>query len=493
LYTCSLSQISYSFLSTEQFLSLQEDLVQGKKSLEAHYFDFTCDFRSEHISKELMQGFVKIMSSTNDQWLLPLVCQFISMTLEDNPEQTSQLFSISLNRAFLRLFQCNITIVTDIILNAYSAIVCGLSVGQKRIIANSGVWPALMAYLNHLDSKIVLLAELAMTELVKDRAGEDYASFIEGNYFEELVRKYPPPPVRVTLEIPFVTHSEYKSEDFEGLGCTWCDIAARCSSWILFSIIVLIQECDHTTRCWQSPFPTCLSISEGLHPIRSCASSLSPFLRVSLPPQTFQTESREIYCSLTLINKYPSMDLTTSLPFALLSFSLLISIRFASLETKLPISTSSLTVRSLVFVMHRFLLNEIGGFVKGGTLRVAVALRAEAGEVEELMAQSVSHVIVTAAGPFPLPECCLPFITQRNEQVKTAEPALAKDALEQLTKLACCRGLLLLASHSTHSRSFPSQPRDAALRRVPSLRYSSQGRYTHVGLRRSSALSRHTS
>jgi hypothetical protein len=171
------------------------------------------------------------------------------MALEYNPDRTCQLFSISLNGAFFRRLRCGGTLVTPAVIKGYHIIFRGLSVTEKRIIADSGAWPALISLLDHRSCDVVEGAGWAMGRVTEGRAGEDYAQFVEGNFFDELLKKIPPHPVRATVKIPFVEYTECVSEDFEGLGCIWCDIAAHSFLWLFFSVMVLIQECRHTTRC----------------------------------------------------------------------------------------------------------------------------------------------------------------------------------------------------------------------------------------------------
>jgi hypothetical protein len=187
-----LSNFLFSSFSTEQFPTMEKFLFQYNTILEAHKYDL--DFKSKHVSKELLQQFVNIMSSRNDHCLLSLICQFISMVLETNPDHAIQLFSISLHRAFFSIFRCGGTLVTQTVVNAYSVIVRGLSLVHKRMIEDSGAWPALIALLDHRSSEVVNHVGQAMTTLVAGRVGEHYESFIHNGYFEPLIRALSPPP-----------------------------------------------------------------------------------------------------------------------------------------------------------------------------------------------------------------------------------------------------------------------------------------------------------
>jgi hypothetical protein len=108
--------------------------------------------------------------------------------------------------------------------NASHSIVRGLSGVQRPIIAASGVWSALFALLDQQSSGVVEAAIQTMTNLVYESKGEKYERIIEVNFFDELVKKYPPPPVRAKLKIPFVADTECASHDFEGFDYMWCGI-----------------------------------------------------------------------------------------------------------------------------------------------------------------------------------------------------------------------------------------------------------------------------
>jgi hypothetical protein len=110
---------------------MKEGLTQYSKILEARKTDI--NFKSMHVSKELVQQFGNLLSSKNEDCLFSVLCHFISNVLESNPDQTRQLFSISLNSAFLRIFRCGGTIVTPGVMTAYNTIVGGFCVMQKRL------------------------------------------------------------------------------------------------------------------------------------------------------------------------------------------------------------------------------------------------------------------------------------------------------------------------------------------------------------------------
>jgi hypothetical protein len=108
-------------------------------------------------------------------------------------DRTRQLFSLFLNRSFLRILCCGGAIVTDSIVDAYSKCVQTFSVEQKRMIADSGAWPILIALLRHENASVVNAASEAMQDLAGDCDGEDYARFIEEDLFGQILKNIPSP------------------------------------------------------------------------------------------------------------------------------------------------------------------------------------------------------------------------------------------------------------------------------------------------------------
>jgi hypothetical protein len=69
---------------------MEECLFQFKKILEARKLDV--DFKSKHVSKELLQLFVKFLSSRNDEYMFSFICRTMDLALRQpatwlDPEQ----------------------------------------------------------------------------------------------------------------------------------------------------------------------------------------------------------------------------------------------------------------------------------------------------------------------------------------------------------------------------------------------------------------------
>jgi hypothetical protein len=214
------SGFNFTFsVSSEQSPTITDGLTQGTETLEAHERDK--DFRSESITKELVQQFIKILSSTDHKSSSSMLAQYLIASLKSIHSRTRLLFSLSLNRSFVRIMCCGGSLVTGSLVSAYSALIFSASVEQKRIVAESGAWPILIALLPHESAEVVKFACMAMRHLLHDRDGEDYGVFIENGLFDELVKLFPRPPEPVTVDIHFAPETECHSEGFAAVGCTW--------------------------------------------------------------------------------------------------------------------------------------------------------------------------------------------------------------------------------------------------------------------------------
>jgi hypothetical protein len=198
---------------------MQDGLPQGTRFIKTHRDE--ANFNQGPISRELVHHFIKLFSSKAHDLCFSTICTHLSAWLYFDSRRIRPFFSVSLNRAFLRVMSCGCTPTSDSVVSTYKTCVAALSVSQKRIIVDSGTWSALINLLNtdrEGDADVMIGT---MELLLKGRSGEDYARFVEDGYFEQLMKQFPPLPEYVAVEIPFIAGAESRSADFTSLGMTW--------------------------------------------------------------------------------------------------------------------------------------------------------------------------------------------------------------------------------------------------------------------------------
>jgi hypothetical protein len=146
------------------------------------------DFTSKHVSRELVQLFIKILFMKNMDPFFSMISRYFTMSVGMTEDKTPQLFSMSLNLSFLRLLCCGTTPVTAAAAEAYCSVIDKLSVEQKRQIVDSGAWTVLTTLLHNANETVVISIDGAMMHLVKNRNGEDYARFVEEDLFDRLIK-----------------------------------------------------------------------------------------------------------------------------------------------------------------------------------------------------------------------------------------------------------------------------------------------------------------
>jgi hypothetical protein len=180
----------FSFVSSEQFPTIQDGLLQRTIFFEAHEYDF--DLQSNPMSMELVKQFIKLLSSKGDEFCFLNIYKYISVYLNTLSNKMHQFFSLSLNHSLLRIMCCCDTVTTDIVVT-YSSAISGLQVDQYRIVADSGAWLVLVTLFAHKNNDIASAAGKAIMRLVWDRKGEDYARFVEEDLFGQLMKHLPSP------------------------------------------------------------------------------------------------------------------------------------------------------------------------------------------------------------------------------------------------------------------------------------------------------------
>jgi hypothetical protein len=160
-----------------------------------------CEPKKKHFSKELMQHFIDMISSTTDQSILSIVFNYISVTLTREPHGTYLLFSVTLNHAILRVMRCADTLDPLPVVPGYCAVARAVSTSQARIVADSGVWPILIPLLGHKTSAVWDPVVQTISSLCAERDGEDYAMFIENDFFDRVLKM---PSIRITSLAPML-------------------------------------------------------------------------------------------------------------------------------------------------------------------------------------------------------------------------------------------------------------------------------------------------
>jgi hypothetical protein len=184
------SNFNFTFsVSSEQSPTITDGLTQGTKLLKRRYWD--SEFKSSHISKELVLQFIRMFSSKTDGFHFSTIFQYVAASFHDYSNRARQLFSLSLNRSFFRLMSCNDSLLMDSVVSTYSTIIAELSIEQKRLITHSGAWPVLFAPLKHDNAQVVQAAASIMAHLVENRDGEEYFRFVEGDLFGQLMKRLP--------------------------------------------------------------------------------------------------------------------------------------------------------------------------------------------------------------------------------------------------------------------------------------------------------------
>jgi hypothetical protein len=162
-----------------------------------------------------------MFSSKTEEFHFSIIFQYVAASFHYSSSLARRLFSLSLNRSFLRILRCGGALIIGDAVHTYSTIIWKLSIEPKRQIANSGACSVLIALVKRENTSIMKAAADAMNGLVAYRDGEDYATFIENGVFEELLKMFSPAPEPVTVDIPFAPETECHSEGFAALGCTW--------------------------------------------------------------------------------------------------------------------------------------------------------------------------------------------------------------------------------------------------------------------------------
>jgi hypothetical protein len=221
---------------------------------------------SETISKELLTQFTKVDQANRSTSPFRAICKNSPGILECRQRLTPLYFSVSLNTTFLRMLSRGAAFVTESVLVAYGTFVEGLLVSQKRRIIASGTWSVLLA-LSRPHHWLAGHARLIGTPLLKHRAGEDYAEFVEQGYLERLVSRIPWETVQ-TVDVPFARNSDTRSGEFSAAGLTW---SVPLIYFLIADKFLLVPSTD---RCLQA-FPS-LSCPQ-VHQFSLTATVLSIF------------------------------------------------------------------------------------------------------------------------------------------------------------------------------------------------------------------------
>jgi hypothetical protein len=190
--------------------------------IQAHYPLHVNHFSSTYISRELVQQFVQLISSTANAYFLSIILEYLDKLMIDDTGKARWLFSLTLNRSLLHIMCCGGNFVTDLAVESYFTLLGKLLPEQNRQVADSGAWPVLIGLLSSGNKTIAKSAADAMQHLVRHRNGEDYARFVEEGLFEDVMKAFGPSPEPFTVEIPFAPDAECSSAEFTALGWTWC-------------------------------------------------------------------------------------------------------------------------------------------------------------------------------------------------------------------------------------------------------------------------------
>jgi hypothetical protein len=177
--------VLFSSVRDEQFPTIQRGLVLATEILEAHWWDNV--FKSTHISKDIVQQFIKFLSSKNDKSSFSILFQFLQAPLSRSTRGAHPVFSVTLSSSLLRIVTTGRSLVAIPALSLYSTITERQSVEQKRQVANSDAWPILISLLTHENDDVVEAVAKTLKCFVADRTGEDYAKFIDEGLFEVIM------------------------------------------------------------------------------------------------------------------------------------------------------------------------------------------------------------------------------------------------------------------------------------------------------------------
>jgi hypothetical protein len=202
----SLISVLRIFFSNEQFPTIWGALEQMPQAIEFHRYSAWQypDGTIKPVSKELVQQFVKLLSSKSADRYISLICQCFNTYLTNGQDEVHQLFSAWLNRSLLRIMSCGTGGEVLPVIDLYATITRELLVEQKRAAANSGAWSVVIRLLNCQNDEVVRLTTFIMLNLVDNRSGEDYARFIEAGLFERaaaLLGRYPSQLSEVLINI----------------------------------------------------------------------------------------------------------------------------------------------------------------------------------------------------------------------------------------------------------------------------------------------------
>jgi hypothetical protein len=155
-----------------------------------------------------------------DKTWLSAVSDHLLSSFQYVQDNHRELFSHALCRSYLRLLQSGGDYVNPSVLRAVGTLVSSLSIDARRLLADWGLWPLLVALLGHRDSNVVLSTSETLKSLSAKPSTERYADFLEANIFEELIKRLPRPEL-INLELPVVTDGESPWTDFTALDTTW--------------------------------------------------------------------------------------------------------------------------------------------------------------------------------------------------------------------------------------------------------------------------------
>jgi hypothetical protein len=248
---------------------IADGLTQGTKLLKQRYWD--SDFQSKYISKELVQQFIKMFSSKTDEVHFSIIFQYVDASFHDSSSLSRRLFSLSLNRSFIRIVSCGGPLLMDSVVSTYSILIEKLSLEQKRLITHSGAWPVLLALVKHDKAQVVNAAVSIMVHLVLNRDGEEYFRFVEDNLFSQLMKRLPSQIidisdvlVRIVGDFPLpaccstlvtVLTEQVQSKQPQDMKCALKLLAslARCRSLAPSSFtltLCTLLPIQQTTRCY---------------------------------------------------------------------------------------------------------------------------------------------------------------------------------------------------------------------------------------------------
>jgi hypothetical protein len=140
---------------------------------------------------------------------------------------------------------------------------------------------------------------------------------------------------------------------------------------------------------------------------------------------------------VTLVNEDCSKNITKSCHHSLFILSLVHFLSLPSLEKYHYFSSSKANSGWSSFVRKSLLQSEKDKFLKERQLTLIITLTVpDAAHV----ARFFHRVLVLVTGPFPLPPCCTPYITELNEEAMKRDFDYAAAAFRSLTQLARYRG-----------------------------------------------------